>query len=132
MKKINLNEIQYKVAQNRKIAELASAQVLDSQGVTCRLVEVNPISSTEPRNPHIHLDIEETIYVLEGEGEVWFNGNLEKIYPNDLVLIPKQEKHMILNTTNTPLKILCFFPSNDMEATQVLCTDITYPNKEEK
>ena len=96
------------------------------------MVEVNPISSTEPRNPHIHLDIEETIYVLEGEGEVWFNGNLEKIYPNDLVLIPKQEKHMILNTTNTPLKILCFFPSNDMEATQVLCTDITYPNKEEK
>ncbi|KJS82873.1 MAG: hypothetical protein JM58_13765 [Peptococcaceae bacterium BICA1-8] len=132
MKKINLNQIQYKEAQNRKIAELASAQVLDSQGVTCRLVEVNPVSSTEPRSPHIHLDIEETIYVLEGEGEVWFDGNVEKIFPNDLVLIPKQEKHMILNTTNKPLKILCFFPSNDMEASQVLCTDITYPNKEEK
>jgi len=131
MKKINLNEVEFKEAQNRKIAELVSAQVLGSQGVTCRLVEINPISCTEVRNPHLHLDIEETIYVLEGEGEVWFEGNVAKIYPNDLILIPKQEKHMILNTTEKPLKIICFFPSNDMEASQMLCTEITYPNEEE-
>lgn len=132
MKKINLNQIEFIEAQNRKIAELVSAKVLGSQGVTCRLVEINPISCTETRNPHLHFDIEETIFVLEGEGEVWYEGSVEKIFPNDLILIPKMEKHMILNTTDKPLRIICFFPSNDMEASQVLCTNIIYPNKEEK
>lgn len=132
MRKINLKDVEIKDAQNRKIAELASAKVLNSEGVTCRIVEINPINCTEPRNPHFHLDIEETIFVLEGEGEVWYEGKVEKIYPNDLVLIPKQEKHMVLNSTDKPLKLICFFPSNDMEATQILCTNITYPNKEEE
>lgn len=132
MKKINLNDIEFKMAQNRKIAELVSAQVLGSEGVTCRLVEINPISKTEVRNPHLHIDIEETIYVLDGEGEIWYEGNVAKIAPNDLVLVDKKEKHMILNTTEKPLKILCFFPSSDMEASQVLCEDITYPGEEEK
>lgn len=127
MKKINLDEAGFKKAPNRRIAELASAVVLGSETVTCRVVEVNPISSCESRNPHIHLDVEEVIFVLEGRGEIWSEGTVETIEKNDLILIPKQEKHMLFNPFESPLRIICFFPKNNIEETQLICTDIIYP-----
>lgn len=129
MKKINLKHVEFKKAPNRQIAELVSAEVLGSEQVTCRVVEVNPAELTEPRNPHFHLDMEEVIFVLEGEGEIWCEGSVEKIMEADLILIPAKERHMLINTTSDKLKLICFFPHNDMQSTQVTCKDSAYPEK---
>ena len=112
MKKINLDEVKFIMAPNRKIAELASADVLGTQQVTCRVVDINPMDTAEEREPHRHLDMEEAIFVLEGEGRVFHDNTSDEIRKGDLILISKKERHMLVNATNERLRVICFFPMN--------------------
>jgi len=58
---------------------------------------------------HSHVDIEEVVFVLEGEGEAWVDGATCKIEKGDSVLYPPNSKHTVTNTGTGTLSLLCFF-----------------------
>lgn len=60
---------------------------------------------------HSHKDIEEIIYVLEGKGAVWVDGEICEIQKGDSVLFPANSKHTTKNMGNNTLVLLCFFSS---------------------
>ncbi len=62
---------------------------------------------------HSHKDIEEIIYVLEGEGAVWVDGEICEIQKGDSVLFPANIKHTTTHTGNNTLVLLCFLSSPD-------------------
>jgi mannose-6-phosphate isomerase-like protein (cupin superfamily) len=97
----------------RKSLELISGEV-GSDGVTLRLVEI-PIATPDevPRKPHRHNNFEECMYVLSGEGVTCTESGDAPIAAGDTILVSPGELHVTRNTGDTPLHLLCFFPTAD-------------------
>lgn len=117
-------------AQSRSIVEVASGQVMDTEETTARVVELQPAAETEPRNPHKHEHMEELIYVLESEGKAWDEGEIFEVSASDTVLFEPGHRHMIVNHTDEPLRLVCFFPVADIEQDFVLDEETTFPQEE--
>jgi len=113
IKKQNLKDVEFRPAPNRMIAELISGEALGSQAVTLRIVDLVPRSQQEHRHPHTHQDFEEAIFVLNGRGKIWVEGEFMDIVEGDAIIIPPGIVHMTLNATETPLRLVCFFPVRD-------------------
>ncbi len=54
---------------------------------------------------HTHDEQIDSIYVLEGEGEAYVNGNWEKIKAGDYIFVPPKEEHGVKNTGKEPLRL---------------------------
>ena len=77
--------------------------------MTALIVRIDPYTTLNPL--HSHRDIEEIIYVVEGEGAVWVDGEVCRIAKGDLVAFPPNSKHTTKNVKNESLQLLCFFSS---------------------
>lgn len=64
---------------------------------------------------HSHADGEETIYVLTGTGKVKVGDDVYPLEPGSLVLFPQGIPHMVYNTSDEPMKLVCFY-GPDQEA----------------
>ncbi len=56
---------------------------------------------------HCHRQAEEIYYVLRGGGIMTLAGEQREIGPGDGILIPPGSRHMLRNTRQEPLVILC-------------------------
>ena len=99
----------------RKSREIVAA-ASGAQRSTVRFVEIEPETSGAKRGPHIHFDFEECIHVLAGEGLTRTDKGEYPLTAGDTILIPAGENHATYNTGTTVLKLLCFFPTNDVGA----------------
>lgn len=72
--------------------------------------------------PHRHLEHTEHVYVIEGEGIMYFNGKFKNIKPGDVISIPPKTVHAVQTTSSTPLKVLSVqapeFKGNDRETVE--------------
>lgn len=83
--------------------------------VSFRIVEIAPAEPGEkPRGPHVHYTFEECIYVLAGEGVMETPDAQFPVAAGDTLLVPSGERHVTRNTGKAPLRLLCFFPVDDV------------------
>ena len=73
----------------------------------CFGVAVFPANKHAPA--HIHPVEEEVIYILEGKGEVYFDGKPEPVEPGTCIYIPPKTKHSINNKCDIPMKLVYVF-----------------------
>lgn len=86
-----------------------------AQNSTLRLVEIDPETrGAARRGPHVHLGFEECIHVLAGEGVMRADSGEYPVRAGDTILVPPGEKHATSNTGTTVLRLLCFFPIDDI------------------
>ena len=97
---------------SREIVAAASG----AQRSTVRFVEIEPDKSGARRGPHVHFDFEECIHVLSGKGVTRTEEDEYPLTAGDTILIPAGERHATYNTGTTVLKLLCFFPTDDVSA----------------
>jgi quercetin dioxygenase-like cupin family protein len=100
----------------RRARELVGANV-GAANSTVRLVEIEPGGAV--RGPHVHHDVEESIYVLAGEGVTRTDSGEHRVSTGDTVLVPPGERHATYNTGTGVLRLLCFFPVNDIRPVTV-------------
>ena len=84
---------------------------MGADNISVRLVEIGINRPGQIRNRHYHPDVEECIYVLEGSGRTEADTGNYDLRRGDTLVIPSNEWHFTLNTGNTTLKLLCFFPT---------------------
>jgi mannose-6-phosphate isomerase-like protein (cupin superfamily) len=95
----------------RRSREIVSGET-GSAAVTLRLVEIPvPQPGEAPRKPHRHGGFEECMYVLSGHGTTHTESGEYPVEAGDTILVPSGELHVTRNTGNTPLQMLCFFPT---------------------
>lgn len=58
---------------------------------------------------HAHRDIEEVIYILEGAGQSWIDGEIVDFVKGDAVFFPANSKHQVRNTTDDMLVTASIF-----------------------
>jgi uncharacterized cupin superfamily protein len=98
---------------SREILAAASGAVSS----TLRIVEIEPQKpGAAKRGPHAHSDFEECIHVLSGEGVTCTDKGEYPIAAGDTVLVPARERHATYNTGTTVLRLLCFFPTSDVNS----------------
>jgi len=71
-----------------------------------RLFEVKPGGQT-PLHAH---SWEHEVYILNGKGVVWKEGNEVEVQPGTAVFVPSDEKHCFRNTGKEKLQFLCLIP----------------------
>jgi len=103
----------------RRSREIIAAAT-GARASTVRFVEIEPESpGAARRGPHVHFDFEECIHVLSGQGTMRTGEGEYPLTAGDTILVPAGEKHATYNTGDTVLKLLCFFPINDISAATV-------------
>lgn len=115
IRKINQSQVARRKAPSRFFRELVSHRVLKSKDIALRYVEVMPVKKVCPRHPHSHRGMEEVIYVQQGSGKAWVNGEVTAIRRGDTLLIPAGTRHMMINTGRRALSLLCAFSAADPE-----------------
>jgi quercetin dioxygenase-like cupin family protein len=79
---------------------------LDADGISVRLARLSP----GPRAPHVHPLSVEVIYVVEGEGVHWQDGDAEPVGPGDVVLVPRGVPHATIPSSERGMLLYCVFP----------------------
>lgn len=104
VKIVDLKSIKAVHKPGRTIKVFTNPDTLDVSNVTQGIVWFEPGEVSKPC--HAHLISDETIYVIQGRGQVYVDGNLANIKYGTVVLFPKGSKHMIRNTGTKVLEIL--------------------------
>src|SRR6201986_3567958 len=80
---------------------------------TC-VIRVAPGEKVRPAHSHPHG--EEVIYIIRGSGRVLVAGEVSPVRAGSVVLFPQDEVHMLHNTGDVEMKVICFFaPSTGLE-----------------
>jgi quercetin dioxygenase-like cupin family protein len=72
-----------------------------------RVFEVAPGGNT-PLHQHPY---EHEVFILDGAGTIWREGNEVSIKPGDVLFIPADEQHQFKNTTGKPFQFMCLIPA---------------------
>jgi quercetin dioxygenase-like cupin family protein len=78
----------------------------DTSEMSVRFAKLSP----GPRAPHRHPLSVEVIYVVEGEGMHWQDGDAERIGRGDVVLVPRGLLHATIPSDDAGMLLYCVFP----------------------
>lgn len=96
----------------RQLPGRSSADPLDGleAASSLRIVRLEPRVA---RTAHRHPRSEEVVYVAEGRGWVWRDGEREPVSAGDCFLVPAGVPHATV--PETPMTLVCFFPHPDLD-----------------
>ncbi|MET9384436.1 cupin domain-containing protein [Streptomyces sp. NPDC002928] len=77
-------------------------------------MSVYPVGSGAPLHSH---NCDEHVTILEGEAEVWVDGEVTKLEQFDTTYIPSPIPHLFRNIGETPLRILWVYSSGHVTRT---------------
>lgn len=106
----------------RTLQWLATAETIGAQKLSMCRMEC-PAGFTA-RPVHAHRDTEELVYILEGEGETWVEGEVATFRAGDVVLFPANARHVVRNTGPGKLVAACFFAPATRPESYILCDDV--------
>ena len=64
---------------------------------------------------HTHPNCEEIVYVLEGEIEHTLGAESTRLGPGDLIVVPRDVPHRLINTSTEPTRTFIVFSSPDRQ-----------------
>jgi quercetin dioxygenase-like cupin family protein len=91
----------------RKLQWLVTPETIGARNVSMAVMDCPPGAVVRPL--HSHRDIEEFIFILEGEGEAWVDGEVASFKEGDAVLFPANSRHMVRNTGPTRMRTCSVF-----------------------
>ncbi len=91
----------------RHLQWLVTPETLGARNLSMAVMDCPGGSTVRPL--HGHRDIEEVLFVMEGEGEAWVDGETAPFAQGDAVLFPANSKHMVRNTGKGPLRTCSIF-----------------------
>jgi mannose-6-phosphate isomerase-like protein (cupin superfamily) len=56
--------------------------------------------------PHVHKDVEEVYYVLEGNGEMRIDNEAKLVGVGDIIYIPPEKVHTLIQVGDEPLRFI--------------------------
>jgi quercetin dioxygenase-like cupin family protein len=86
---------------------LANEDNLQARNLSVCVIRVLPGETVRPA--HSHPKSEEFIYIIEGSGKIMIEGNVGKVQAGSAVLFDQGKVHMLKNTGNREMKVICFF-----------------------
>ena len=112
---IHESEVPEVALPGRHLRWVANAETLDPQYLSSCVIRVAPGEKVKP--PHSHPNGEELIYIVRGSGRVLVDGAVSPVREGTLVLFRQGSVHMLQNTGEEEMKVLCCFaPPADLSS----------------
>lgn len=122
---VDENSIEALNLPGRKLRWVVTNDNTNAQHCTMCVIQVQPGQTVKPA--HSHPNGEEVIYIVEGSGRVWIEGEIEPVKAGCAVLFPQGKIHMLQNSGDTVMKVACFFaPPSDL-STYKFFPEIEFP-----
>ena len=105
---------------------LITPEIAGSKYSSTLLIDVPAGSTVKPA--HSHPEGEEVIYIIEGKGRVWIDGKVSEVVQGSAILFKKGSVHMLQNSGEQNMKVICFFaPAADFTSYKFY-DDIEFPD----
>jgi len=111
---INIDDVPVGKITGREIRDIYNKENTGEAGLSLRVTDVMPGETTYPA--HIHRENEEIIFILSGTGDIKIGDTVFPLKPNDAIFIPGGESHIIRNTGDDAMRMVCTFSTCDMAA----------------
>ena len=87
---------------------------LESKYCSACVIRVAPGDKVRPA--HSHPNGEEVIYIIRGSGRALIAGEVHQVGPGSVALFPQGDVHMLHNTGDDEMHVVCFFaPPTNLE-----------------
>ncbi len=104
---------------------LASEDVLQPNNLSVCVIRVMPGEAVRPA--HSHPKSEELIYIITGSGKVMIENEVGAVKAGSAILFEQGKVHMLKNTGDTEMKVICFFaPATNLDNYKMF-EEITFP-----
>ena len=91
----------------RELRWLVAPNALQANHCSACVIRVAPGDRVRPA--HSHPNGEEVIYIIRGSGRVLVGGEVSDVRAGSVVLFPRGVVHMLHNTGDEEMKVVCFF-----------------------
>jgi len=98
---VSLDDVPAQDMPGRKLQWLVTPDTLGVEKIGIAIMDCPAGSTVRPL--HTHIDTEEVLLILDGEGEAWVDDETAFFKKGDAVLLPANSKHMVRNTGKGPL-----------------------------
>ena len=105
--KISENEIEPLHLEGRDLRWIITGETVGATQMSIAVMRCFSRAVVKPL--HAHKDIEEVIYIVEGEGRAWIDGELVDFSQGDAVFFPANSKHQVRNTSDKCLVTASIF-----------------------
>ena len=102
-----LEDTPIKELEGRQMYMLITPETVKSEYMSMVLIKVKLGQAVRPC--HSHPTSEEIIYINRGEGEAWIDGEISAFKVGTAIIFSRGAKHMIRNTGNSELEVLCVY-----------------------
>jgi len=119
------NELPEVELPGRHLRWLVSSELLNSQHMSVCMIRVAAGQTVRPA--HSHPNGEEVIYIIRGSGRVMVDGAVDAVAEGTAVLFPQGKVHMLQNTGDEEMKVICFFAPPSNLGTYQFFDDIEFP-----
>ncbi len=109
----------------RNLRWLVSDDALQASHCSACVIRVAPGEKVRPA--HSHPNGEEVIYIIRGSGRVLVNGEIQPVKEGTAVLFPQGAPHMLQNTGDEEMKVVCFFAPATKLDNYAIHEDVDFP-----
>jgi quercetin dioxygenase-like cupin family protein len=104
---VNENDMEVLDLPGRRLRWLITKDTVDAVHCSMCMIQIAPGQTVKPA--HSHPNGEEVIYIVSGSGKVMVDGKVEAVTAGCAVLFPQGKVHMLSNTGDEEMKVVCFF-----------------------
>ena len=109
----------------RSMRWLANEDSLQANNLSCCVIRVQPGEAVRPA--HSHPKSEELIYIMSSHGKVMIEGEVGEVKTGSAILFEQGKVHMLKNTGDVEMKVICFFaPATNID-NYLMFEDIEFP-----
>lgn len=105
--KITEKDIEPLHLEGRDLRWIITGETVGAKQMSIAVMRCFPNAVVKPL--HAHRDIEEVIYIVEGEGQAWIDGELINFSRGEAVFFPANSKHQVRNTSDRMLVTASIF-----------------------
>ena len=122
---INENDVPELEHPGRFMRWLANADSLQANNLSVCVIRVLPGEAVRPA--HSHPNSEELIYIINGKGKVMIENEVGEVSAGSAILFEQGKIHMLKNTGDIEMKVICFFaPATNIDNYKTF-DDISFP-----
>ena len=122
---INENDVPEVEHPGRFMRWLANADSLQANNLSVCVIRVLPGEAVRPA--HSHPNSEELIYIINGKGKVMIENEVGEVSAGSAILFEQGKIHMLKNTGDIEMKVICFFaPATNIDNYKTF-DDISFP-----
>ena len=101
------NQIETQHLPGRELKWLFTPDMKVTEAFSMNVVNIKPGYTVKPA--HSHPEKEEVVYITSGKGKAYIDGTVYDIHEGTAVLFPKKSIHMLRNTGDVDMKVVCIF-----------------------